>query len=68
MQTTIIRSDGTKVPAGQCVTPDHNLNTFVVTLRSLAGVHPDTVKNLLQTRYEVVEIEPVSNVLVVKAH
>lgn len=67
MQTTVIRTDGTPVPAHHCVTPDHNLNTFVVTLRSLAGVSQETVKNLLQTRYEVVEIEPVNNVLVVKS-
>ncbi len=38
-----------------CIAPDHVLQEFKVVVRSMASVHPDTLKNLIQGKYEVVE-------------
>lgn len=37
------------------VTVDHTVQTFTVVIRSMGSVHPDTIKDFLQRRYEVVE-------------
>lgn len=52
-----IKIDGTPIPQGHCVTPDHSVQTFVVQIRSLSGIHPDTVKDQLQKKWEVINIE-----------
>lgn len=38
-------------------TPDHSVQTFVVQIRSLSGIHPDTIKDQLQKKWEVINIE-----------
>lgn len=42
-----------------CVMLDNVTQTFVVTVRSLNGVHIDALKRLLQTKHEVIDIQQV---------
>ena len=43
------------------VETDHIVQEFKVVVRSSAGVHPNTVKDFLQRRWEVLKIEEVDN-------
>lgn len=46
---------GNEVAPGKCVVPDHTVKTFNITIRSNTGITPDTIKEWLQRRYEVLE-------------
>lgn len=47
---------GGKLEDGQTVTLDHSVQAFTVVIRSMNTVHPQTLKDLIQKRYEVVSI------------
>ena len=42
---------------GQTVQTDHITTTFAVSVRALRPVSEETIKNLIETRFEVVSIE-----------
>lgn len=60
-----IHADGTPVQAGRCVTVDNQIQTFVVQVRSMAGIHPDQLKRVIQTRYEVLNVTHQEKIIVV---
>lgn len=41
---------------GRTVQVDHKVTTFVVTVRSLSNVGTDSIKNLIEKKFEVVDI------------
>lgn len=45
------------MPINETVIVDHFTQRFTVVIRSLSPVGEDTLKNLIQQKYEVVEIE-----------
>lgn len=51
---------------GQTVIVDHTIKTFTVSVRSTSNVGADTIKNLIEAKYEVVEIEETDGVHMVK--
>lgn len=56
-----IRPDGTPVPHGHCVEVDHTLTTFTVVVRSMNKVGPQTIKDLIQKKFEVVEVKQIDD-------
>ena len=42
---------------GQTFSVDHYIDTFVVKIRSLSGVGPEDLKNLIEKKFEVVDIK-----------
>lgn len=59
-------ADGTEVARGYCITPDHFVQTFTVTIRSSGGVSADAVKDQIQKRNEVTAIEMTGNDCIVR--
>lgn len=59
--------NGRPVSDGETVTVDHNVQVFTVVVRSMSRVSPDTIKNLIQQRHEVVKIEETDSTLYVHA-
>jgi len=51
---------GKPVHDGQTVVVDHTVREFRVVIRSMNNVGPDTIKNLIQTKFEVVKCEVVN--------
>lgn len=51
---------------GQTVTVDHTLRTFSVTVRSHINVGPETIKNLIEHKFEVVDVKETDTVIVVQ--
>ena len=49
----------------ETVTTDHVVQVFRVEIRSLNGVHPETLKGVIQSRYEVTDIEPLARTTLV---
>ena len=39
---------------------DHIMQTFQITIRSMNGVSPDTLKRVVQNQYEVTDISPLA--------
>ena len=58
--------DGKGPCVGVVITPDNYEETFTVTIRSMRSLSEETVKNLLQTRYEVTAIEKTEQVITVR--
>ena len=52
-----INPNGNPVPAGYCVTPDHFELEFTVKIRSMRRISEDTVKDIIQTKFEVVDCQ-----------
>ena len=42
---------------GKTVTLDHTVQEFTVVVRSMNHVHPQTLKDLIETKFEVVNIK-----------
>jgi hypothetical protein len=53
-------------PIGVTVITDNVVQTFKVTIRSLNGVHPETLKRVIQSRYEVTDIETLTRTTLVR--
>lgn len=66
VKTNHIHVDGRPVVEGHCVVPDHYVQTFTVTVRSLRGISGETLKNLIQKSYEVVVAELTAETCYVK--
>lgn len=58
--------DGTPVPSGYCVKPDHWDTTVQITLRSLTPIDLEIIKRMIQERHEVVSLTTVETVCVVQ--
>ena len=48
---------GGKLEEGQTVTVDHVVQSFTVVVRSMNGVDNQTLKNLLQQKWEIVSLK-----------
>lgn len=44
---------------------DHSVQRFIVEVRSMSGVFPDNLKDLIQQKYEVLKVEEVERTLFV---
>jgi hypothetical protein len=44
---------------------DHVVQVFRVEIRTLNGVHPETLKGVIQKRYEVTDIQPLARTTLV---
>lgn len=51
------RIDGKPIRDGQTVSSDHVVQKFTVTVRSLNMVGTDTIRDLIQKKFEVMDIE-----------
>ena len=65
MQT--VEVNGRPIRHGETVVVDHKVQSFVVVVRSMGGVGPDTIKDLIERRHEVVKIERVDEQFFVRA-
>jgi hypothetical protein len=59
--------NGRHVDDGETVTVDHSVQVFTVVVRSMSRVGPDTIKNLIEKRHEVVKVEEIDSTLYVHA-
>lgn len=57
---------GRFIPNGKTVTQDHQVTTFVVTVRHMNTVGPETIKDLIQRKFEVTNIEQVDKITFVR--
>ncbi len=62
----LIDKNGTHVAFNKCIVPDHSVQTFTVKVRSIGGVPANTIKRLIETRHEVVSIELIEDLIVVR--
>ena len=51
---------GGPIHEGQTCMVDHTVRRFTVVVRSMNSISADTIKNLIQTKFEVVECEEVN--------
>lgn len=61
-----VDAQGNPVETRNCIVPDNHITTFVVKVRGMRAVTAQMVKDTLEQRYEVVEIEPLAQVVVVR--
>jgi hypothetical protein len=61
-----LKVDGTPVPRGHCVMPDHRETTVSVTIRSNNALSLDRVKDILQREFEVTKITITGGTIFVK--
>lgn len=62
MSSKTVMIDGSNPERGETISVDHTTTEFRVVIRSMSGqVGPETMKNLIQQKFEVVEIEEVEN-------
>ena len=59
--------NGRPVGDGETVTMDHSVQVFTVVVRSMSRIGPDTLKNLIQQKYEVVKVEETDSTIYVHA-
>jgi len=64
---TNIEINGRHIRDGQTLIVDSVEQTFVVKVRSLSHIHPDTIKRIVQSKYEVLSVENTDTVSVVHA-
>lgn len=60
MKNSIQSLDGLPVGSirpGQTMTVDHSVTVFTVTVRHMGDVTLETIRRLLQTKYEVINVE-----------
>lgn len=51
---------------GVCIVPDNEVSTFTIQIRSLNSVDQDTLKRLIQQKYEVLNIEKTNSDVVIR--
>ena len=57
MKYEMLEVNGRKVSDSQTVTPDHSVQTFTVSIRTLCGISLNRVKDILEGHVEVTAIE-----------
>ncbi len=55
-----LHTDGTPARPGICMMPDHHVQTFTLTVRSLRPLSSDRLKEIIETKEEVVACERTS--------
>lgn len=50
-------ADGKPVPAGRTIVPDHYEQEFTIKISSMTAISAEMLKNLIQNKYKVLEIE-----------
>lgn len=55
--TTCVYENGSPVPTNHCIVPSNFTETFVIKVRSLHGIHRNVIAELIQQKYELVEID-----------
>jgi hypothetical protein len=55
--TQMVEIHGKDIGNGETCSADHIIQNFTLTIRTLNGVSVDTVKNLIETKYEVIDIQ-----------
>ena len=66
MKTKYLKVDGTTVPQGHCVVPDHRITTVTIELRSISWIDAEVLKAAIERRYEVTDMEVTEQLIVVK--
>lgn len=66
MTPTYKKIDGSEVPQGHCVMPDHRMTTFSITLRTLDAVSAERLRRLLETQFECIGMEKTGELIIVK--
>jgi hypothetical protein len=61
-----VEVNGNPIGRGETVSVDHVVATYTVTVRSLSGVDKNDLKNLIQTKYEVTDIDLVDDTYFVR--
>lgn len=56
-----VEVNGNPIGLGETVSVDHVVATYTVTIRSLTGVDKNDLKNLIQSKYEVTDIDLVND-------
>ncbi len=62
-----VEVNGNPIGRGETVSVDHVVATYTVTVRSLSGVDKNDLKNLIQTKYEVTDIDLVDDTYFVRS-
>lgn len=65
-EVQVLYSDGSPVPRGYCVMPDHYVTTVQVTIRSLTPVAVESLRDLIQQRHEVIGLSTTEEVCIVR--
>ena len=52
-----VYQDGSPVPENHCVIPDTIEKSYIVTVRSMRHISADTIKDLIEKKFEVVTCE-----------
>lgn len=61
MKCNMISLNGKPFSAGQTVTVDHQITEFTVKIRAMNSVGANQIKQLLQEKYEVLEVKETSS-------
>lgn len=64
--THYVYIDGSAVPQGYCIQPDHYVTTVQVTIRSATPLGVETLRDLIQTRHEVIGLVQKEAVCIVR--
>lgn len=59
-------TDGTTVPDGHAVLPDHYVDTFTVKVSSMGGLTAKDIMSLLQTRHEVKSVSHTNQTVIIR--
>jgi hypothetical protein len=62
-----VEVNGNPIGLGETVSVDHVVATYTVTVRSLRSVDKNDLKNLIQTKYEVTDIDLVDDTYFVRS-
>jgi hypothetical protein len=61
----LLRQFGEVIPPNMTVATDNVVQLFQVEIRSLNGVHPETLKDVIQKKYEVTDIQLLAKTMLV---
>lgn len=65
MNTDIIYSNGDRVPAGVCISQDTTISTFTIEVQHQIPIGPDTIKDLIQKKFKVLNVTQTGRLIVV---
>lgn len=66
MKRKVYEVNGRTIKNGETVTFDHSIQTFIVKVRSLGRVSPERIKDLIENKFEVVDIQEGDSISYVK--
>ena len=65
MKTEYVYPNGTPVPEGQCVSPEVYVTTLSIKIRAMQPITGEALKDLVQTKWEVLHQPEVTQSLAV---